>query len=267
MPKADREALRRTFDERAELYDKSRAGYPDRVFEDLFHLTGLQPGSVVLEIGCGTGQATRSLAQRDCFVTCVELGGRLVEIARRNFEKFPKVKIEQSAFESWASPGSRFDMVFAATSWHWLDPQVRFAKAAQLLNPGGHLAILSGDDAFPEGFDPFFTEMRKFYQSIGEAPGKWPPPRPEDIPDESADIKRSGLFGDVQVRRYLWEMDYTAQQYVDFLSTHSSHSSMGQAKREKVFSEVRRIILMRPNGKIRKHYSAVLHIAVLKPSV
>ena len=79
-----RMALRGTFDEAPELYDRVRPGYPEEAFEDLATLARLRPGSRVLEIGCGTGQATVPLAARGFEVVAVELGAGLAKVARRN---------------------------------------------------------------------------------------------------------------------------------------------------------------------------------------
>jgi SAM-dependent methyltransferase len=126
---------------------------------------------------------------------CVELGTHLAAVARRNLAHFPQVDVVTSAFETWAPHGAVFDMVFAATSWHWPDPTVRYAKAARVLQPGGALAFVSCGHAFPAGFDPFFTGIQSCYDSTGESAGDWPP-GPYDVMDESTDIQSSGLFGD-----------------------------------------------------------------------
>src|SRR5262249_28977835 len=154
-----------------------------------------QPGAAVLEIGCGTGQATGPLARRGCRLTCVELGGCLAAVARRNLAAFPNVEVIVSAFETWEPHGALFDVVFAATSWHWLDPNVRYAAVARVLKPGGTLAFVSGGHAFPEDFDPFFTRIQQCYEALNEGFGTWPPPKPDDVPDERAEVERSGLFG------------------------------------------------------------------------
>src|SRR5260370_14013313 len=123
-----RDRLKRTFDQDAELYDKARPDYPERIFDDLFAIGDLANDAAVLKLGCGTGQATRHFACRGCRVVCVELGENLAAIARRNLASFSHVEVVTSAFESWEPRESRFDMMFAASSWHWLDPEVRSAK-------------------------------------------------------------------------------------------------------------------------------------------
>ena len=62
MASADRRDLGRVFNEVPELYDRVRPTYPDELFADLVAITGMDGHSSVLEVGCGTGQATRSLA-------------------------------------------------------------------------------------------------------------------------------------------------------------------------------------------------------------
>jgi SAM-dependent methyltransferase len=140
----------RTFDEVADLYDRARPQCRDQLFDDLFALAGMEPsGKDVLEIGCGTGQATLPLARRGCNVAGVEMGKNLAHIARAKAAQYPNVRIVTARFEDWDPRGASFDMVFAATAWHWLDPGLRYRKAAQLLRPAGVLAFTSGGHAFP----------------------------------------------------------------------------------------------------------------------
>ena len=98
-----------------------RPGYPPALFRDLAHLTGLGAGSDVLEVGCGTGQATRPLAELTGTVTAVEPGDGMAELARRHLADLGNVNIECSTFDAWDDRGRRFDAVVAASSWHWVD--------------------------------------------------------------------------------------------------------------------------------------------------
>jgi SAM-dependent methyltransferase len=141
----DRPRLRVTFDEDAERYDRARPGYPPAVLDDLAELAGVGPGCRVLEIGCGTGQATVPLAERGCRIVAVELGAGLAAVARRNLARFLLARVVVAAFEDWPLPPDPFDVVVAATAFHWIDPAVRVAKAAAYLELprtcSGHIAM------------------------------------------------------------------------------------------------------------------------------
>jgi len=208
---ARRLARARTFDEIAELYGRARRGYPEQLFDDVFALDGNEPSRAnVLEIGCGTGQATLPLARRGCNVVCVEMGPNLAQVARGKLAQFPRVEIVNARFEDWDAGSAAFDVVFAANSWHWLDPGSRYSQAVRLLRPGGALAFTTSRHAFPPGFDPFFAEIQSCYEAIGEARLSWPPPAPEDVPDAREEIERSGYFEDVRTTRYLHVDEFTA---------------------------------------------------------
>ena len=251
--------LRATFDEVAELYEKARPAYPEELFDDLAELAALQAGARVLEIGCGTGQATRSLARRAYEVTCVELGERLATVARRALAGFDRVRVVQADFDVWEPGETPFDLVFAATSWHWLEPATRWTKAAAALEPGGALAIVTTAHVLPDGGDRFFADVQDVYEAAGE--GRMSMPRPEVVEDERGEIEASGCFGEVAVRRYLVEVAYSADEYVDLLDTYSGHRAMPEDKRSALYSELRRRIEARPDGRVRKAYLFILNLA------
>jgi SAM-dependent methyltransferase len=147
------------FDSAASIYEAARPSYPAELFDDLVELAELKPGDRLLEIGCATGKATRSLLERGSSIVCVEMGAQLAERARGSLAGFP-VEIHVVPFESWEAKQRAFDLVYAATAWHWVDPEIRYRKAHQLLRHGGHLAFWSASHAFPPGFDPFFEAIQ-----------------------------------------------------------------------------------------------------------
>ena len=253
--------LRGTFDTAAETYDRARPEYPGALYGDLVALAKLRAGSRLLEIGCGTGKATLPLARRGYRIVCIELGSELARLARTRLRDYAAA-VHLGSFECWDAADARFDLVYAATAWHWIDPAVRYLKAHSLLRSGGHLALWSTTHAFPDGFDPFFTEIQSVYEAIGEShDGGWPPPPPEQVPDQAAEIEASGLFGDVRVRRYLWETRYTAEEYIALLDTFSGHIAMESVKRDFLYAEVRRRLADRPDTQLRRHWLAILHVA------
>ena len=250
-----------TFNEIAELYDRGRRETPAHVFDDLFSLAGLEPTSTsVLEIGCGTGQATLPLARRGCSVVSVEMGADLARIARRNLSEFPRASVVNARFED-LQPQQLFDLVFAVNAWRWVDPRLRYARAAQALRPGGVLAFTVSVHVFPKGFDPFFQEIQSCYEEVGVAQMEWPPPAPEEIEDARQEIEASGFFDRVQVTRRIWTEEFTANEHVALMATASDHRLMEPAKRERLFQEMRRRIDARPGGHIRKHNLTLLHLA------
>ena len=91
-----------------------------------------------MEVGCATGKATLPLAQRGFRITCLEPGADLAAAARANLAGF-NVDVVEERLEDWAPTSDRFAMVFAATSWHWVDPTVRYRKPSDLLKPGDTL--------------------------------------------------------------------------------------------------------------------------------
>jgi SAM-dependent methyltransferase len=131
-----------TFDEIGERYDRYRPGYPDVVFDDLLSISGVSSAPRLLELGCGTGQATQSLARRGFEILCIEPGPRLAELSRKNLSAFPGVEVHCQTFEDWPCETAAFGLVFSAQAFHWLAPEMRFEKCAEALSSGGSLAVL-----------------------------------------------------------------------------------------------------------------------------
>ena len=230
------------------------------MFDDLADLAGLRPGARVLEIGAGTGQATLPLAERKFQITAIELGPKLAAVARRKLARFPNVAIAVAAFETWPSPPEPFDAVVSATAFHWLDPAVRVTKAAKALRPGGVLATIATHHI--DGGDvQFFIDVQDCYR-------RWFPgsvgirlPTAADIVMDSGELERSQLFEPATFRRYEWEQPYSAQEYVDLLSTYSDHRALEATKRRHLLDCISRLIAERYGGRIRKRYLNELRIA------
>jgi SAM-dependent methyltransferase len=264
MPGNQRDA----FDQSASIYQSARPAYPAGLFDDVIATTKITTRSELLEIGAGPGTATVALARRGFRITALELGEELAAQARLNLAAFPAVSVITSGFEPWEpSAGTTYDLVYAANSWHWLDPDLRWPKAAGLLNPDGHLAIFGARHAFPEGFDPFFTEMQKVYDEIGEALGDWPPPPPRPTIGTLVDeAEASGQFRGVAQQMYVWPVRYTADSYLDLLDTFANHIVMEPAKRQRLHAEVRRLLADRPDGELTRHWVSELAILQRSPS-
>jgi SAM-dependent methyltransferase len=259
----DRDRLKVTFDTVADRYHQARPDYPDELYAELISATRLRPRDRLLEVGCGTGKATIPFAERGLAITCLEPGLRLAATARHNLAPFPLVQVVGQAFEDWQPPGQeRFDLVFSATAWHWIDPAAGYQLAWHCLRPGGYLAIWAADHVFPADGDPFFRELQEVYDEIGEGmpAGTWHF-APGEQPDHRAAIEGSGLFTVTLIRHFDWEISYTAEAYIALLDTFSSHIDMADWQRDRLYGEIRRRLAARPDGKVRRHWGAVLQIA------
>src|SRR5437899_11290783 len=115
-----------TFDDVAELYDEIRPRYPGALFAQLVRRAELLPGAELLEIAPGTGQATLPLARRGYRITAVELGARMARVAGERLAPYPNVTIINASFEQAELPTDKFDLVYAATAFHWIAPETRF---------------------------------------------------------------------------------------------------------------------------------------------
>ena len=254
----ERRRLREMFEQVPELYDRARPAYPAELFDDLVELAGLQDGGRVLELGSGTGKATLPLAERGLEIVGLELGEGLAAVARRKLAAFPDVEIVNGTFETWDT-GARFDAVAAFTSFHWIDPTVRFEKSARLLREDGALAVAASKHVLPENGDPFWAEVQEDYDSVVPSDGNRPPPGPDEVSDLGAEIEASGRFHNVAARRYLREITYTADDYVALLDTYSGHRSIPEARRLELYERIRARV---GDGTVRKTYLFMLNVAI-----
>src|SRR5262249_7571585 len=149
----------------------------------------------------------------------------LAAIARRNLEAFPRVEIVTADFEAWQGEPGSFDAVVAFTAFHWIDPEVRFARAARLIRERGALGVVQTHPVRPGGGDPFGPEIQDVYDEVVPRPDNGPPPLPEEIRGPTADVDASGLFDGVVERRHLWTQAY-GPEYVEVLGTYSSNIAL-----------------------------------------
>jgi SAM-dependent methyltransferase len=263
----DKTLLRNTFDQDALLYDQARPGYPEALFDDIVTLAALPPAGRLLEIGCGTGQATRPLAQRGYHMLCIELGANMAAQARRNLAAYPLVNIQTAAFEGWPVEEAAFDLTLSATAFHWIDPAISYQKTAQALKPSGAIALFWHLHVQSEASHRFFEEVEQIYrQQIPEQEEKygtllWPHEITEPV---KAEIEQTGLFGDVTVRRYQWDETYDAASYLRLLDTYSNHRILESHRRDRLYHDIAHLINTRYDGQITKGYLAILYIAQRK---
>lgn len=250
---------RETFDEVADLYAQVRRGYPEALFEDLKILASLGPSSRVLEVGCGTGQATGDLAARAGRVTAIDPGEQLIAQARKAAIA-PNVEFQIASFEAADFAPAAFDLIASAQAWHWVDAEVGHAKAADLLAEGGALAVFGHVPmAVPEPFEAAFK--RAFDR---HAPGVWGAPSPMAAYLPSGPfpgmIAASGRFEPAVHRSYDWVWDLDPQTFGRYLRTDSAYHFLAERERFALFDNLSAAVAEN-GGLIRFPWQTHLYVA------
>lgn len=241
------------FDEIAGEYDSMRPAYPDRLVDQACQVAGLGRRDHVLEIGCGTGQLTRSLLARGLRVTAVEPGKNLIALARKNLDGAGVVEFINARFEDVSPMHGHFAAVFSASALHWVDPAVSWRKIADVLAPGGTLALLSyfglEEQRTKEDQDMMLAALSRVAPEVAAT---WPPYRDLDATLTGAEQRRgnvsavwawlgshdvaedyaSDLFDDVQVAVIPLLLEHTAGELNAILRTMSYYAGLGPAQRQ-----------------------------------
>ncbi len=260
----DRHQLRTIFDQDAFLYDKVRPGYPEALFDDVIHYAQLPIDGRILEIGCGTGQATLPMARRGYHILSLELGANLANLARHNLQGYPHIQVLTQAFEDWPVQPAAFDLALSATAFHWIDPAISYQKVAQALKSSGTLALCWHIHVQSTASQGFFEAVQKIYQQVLPAKDQntkslpWPEEVPETI---TAEINQTKLFSQVTVQRYPFTISYDAESYLQLLNTYSDHKALETQQRIRLFNGIADLINTKFNGSITKGYLTLLYLA------
>ena len=213
-----REQQRGLFDSVAGLYDATRQSYPAEIVGAILNTAAIGPGAAVLEIGCGTGQFTRQLAGRGLHVTAIDIGPAMVDAARRTVPD-PMVGFQISAFEDFTTSGP-FDLIVSATAFHWVDPDVGWAKAARLLRPGGWLALVTTGERYPE---PLRTALRELWITHSRQAAGW-----SDQPAWLAVLRETTLFGQTVEAHHEMALRLPAETVAGVECTRATFLSYGE---------------------------------------
>ena len=243
---ADKLDPRLSFNQVPETYDRARPEYPADAFKAILGYLRLKRDTespIVVEIGPGTGQATKGLLALGARVTTVEIGPQLAAFMRQKFARDERVTVVNNSFEDVELPAGAHDVVFAATSFHWVDPAVRVRKAVELLAPNGVLATISTIQISSEVdrgyFDRTFPIYKKYRPSEQYAAA---PTEEEAVPSDFEEFRSSGLLEDVAVKRYRWDQTYTTDAYEQLVRSYSNTQTMEPSPREDLISDLRTVI-------------------------
>ena len=258
LPEATARRYGRVFDAIAAEYDRHRPAYPDELVDQACQVAGIGRGDHVLEVGCGSGQLTRSLAARGLHVTALEPGTSLIALARQNLEGAGEVEFVNARFEDALLPRERFAAVFSASAFHWVDPEVSWQKAADVLVPGGTLALVSyfglDEPVSTPDQEAVLAAMRKVAPDIA---ADWPAYRDLGATLAGAEQRRGNvsrvwawlgsyemgrdyagrLFGDVQVAVMPKLIEHTPDELNALVRTMSFYARLSPGQRQALEGE------------------------------
>lgn len=245
-----------SFGKSAKLYDELRPHYPDTWVNDLKETTNLNDNSTILEVGSGTGIATKDLLQLSKRITCLDPGTEMLEVAKA---KFPELTFVNSTFETFNSKVV-FDLIVSATAWHWVDPEIGYLKASELLREQGFLSIIR---YYHIDFDSnaFHNRAQHIYERYDKATTT--KRHEEQLKRIQMDAKEldGQLFKLLDQKEYEWVRDYTIDEYLALRNTYSDHLTMPKKQKEKMEKELKEFANAEFNGKVKKKYKTVLFIA------
>ena len=246
------------FDEIAAEYDRYRPAYPDELVDRACQVAGIGSGDHVLEVGCGSGQLTRSLVARGLHVTSIEPGKSLIALARQNLDGAGEVEFVNAQFEDAPLPSGQFQAVFSASAFHWVDPKVSWQKTADVLAPGGTLALVQycglEEPRSKQDQDVVLAAMGKVAPDVAAS---WPAYR--DLDATLAGVQQRGgnvsavwawlgsydiaqdcaarLFGDVQLAVMPRLVEHTPDQLSALVRTMSFYACLSPGQRQALESE------------------------------
>lgn len=226
------------FGRAADAYDRHRLGYPETV-ADLTLAYARRPVSTALEVGAGTGKATRLFAGRGVVVTACEPDPAMAALLRGATADLP-VDVVLSTFEAYASGGRTYDLLFSASAWHWTDPAARWDLTAGLVRPRGTVALFGSAWAGSRLVDPALqtalVEVRR--EVIAEetrlterrgASGTWWP---------GSELEEDDRFTDVQEHDVPRVVRRTRAEHLAVLGTVSAYLQLDADVREALLGRI-----------------------------
>jgi SAM-dependent methyltransferase len=244
------------FDEIVVNYDKVRWDYPDELFTDAIQYSGQGNGKQALEIGAGTGKATTPFLDAGYAVTAVEMGANMTEFLRDRFKQYSNFDVITSTFEDVQLENDSYDLIYAASAFHWVDSEIGCSNVLRLLKNGGAF-ILFRNIAVPVHDDELYTDVQAVYEKhyyswhkLDNRPIKISKMTEEDFRKPS-EIHRGFRFEsleqygflDITMKLYEAARAYSADEYIALLETYSDHRALPNGNRAALYAGIKKAIM------------------------
>jgi SAM-dependent methyltransferase len=223
-----------SFSALSSLYDEVRPDYPEILIDDIIALSDIKPLGRILEIGIGTGKATKPFAERRFMLTGIDVSEEQITIAKKNLTAFPNITYLISSFEK-AELSSDYDLVIAAQSFHFIDPEIAFKKVHECLKKEGYLAIFSNFQARNE----LDRQLRRIYAKHCPA---FPGEEYGTLNKIQGRFESSGLFMPIEMRKYLRGMEYSKPRFLGLIQSTSWVSILPEETKSRLFNDLEKIL-------------------------
>ncbi len=249
----------------ADAYNRVRPSYPEALITRVIELTQLPPDATILELGCGPGNATVAFAQKGYKLLCIEPSEAACQLAKQNCATYPKVEIANTMFEEWELEAEEFDAVLAATSIHWITPEIVYPKAAAALQNNGYLILLWNMSA---------QLPYEVWQSLNQAYQKYAPAlrKYEDREMQTQSLRKLGQvvtdsssFGGLLSEQINWEVSYSIDDYLLLLNTYSPYIELEPQLRDNLFASLKKTLEQDGANSVQLSYLSAFHIAQKTP--
>jgi SAM-dependent methyltransferase len=227
---------RLSFNGEVAVYDEIRPAYPAELFDALFAL--LPPEPRIVEIGPGTGQATKDLLARGAVIDAIEIGPAMGAALRSNLPS-DRLHVRVGDFEDIDVAAQSADAVFSACAYHWIGPRAQLDRPATILRPGGIVAIFDLIQVSAPEDRGFFAAAQPIYERYGQRHSGPPAPTRSDAePAIRVALAGDPRFGDVTLRHHDWDQTYSAAGYRKLMLSYSGTQMMEEKARAGLLDDI-----------------------------
>lgn len=242
-----------SFDAVVADYAAGRPEYPDAVYDALEPLDA----GIVVEGGCGTGLASRALAERGARLVVFDLGPQMVEHTVAHTRSLLGAVVADGAAMPFGD--ATVDLLCFAQSWHWLDEQRRVSDAARVLRPGGRWAAWWSHARVDE--EVWFQDYLDLVETVVPAFVR----AHRDI-DWGRAVHDSGLFTGPERISAAWQRTVSVDQWMAEERSKSYVHALPEPGRERLLAEIAALLRdASPTGCLVMPYETWLWIARKRP--
>lgn len=252
---------RRWYSPAAEAYQQVRPRYPQTLIDRVIEIAQLDSTSPLLEVGCGPAIATPAFANLGCPMVCVEPNPDFYRLAKQTCDSYPNIELQNCSFEEWILTPQQFDAVLAASSFHWISPEIGYPKAAAALRPEKFLILLWNKELQPNYevyqqlsavYQTHAPSLRRTYESSAEQ---------VNILNELGQMSiNSGFFGNMISEHTEVNITYSVDQYLMLLNTYSPYLKLEPQQKQALFEGLRQV-LEKSGDSVELSYVSAFHVA------